>query len=148
MRNSFAKYFLSVALVAGLLVVNAFAGTLVSAAVTPSVVAPGSTVFIHDSVINGTLTNQAVTVMLSVTNPGACVTGHLPSQAGALAFTLRPRETRISALSMNIPPATVPAHTGSPLRLRTVRGRCWLLTQPCSKSAYPEQNLQAKIRKA
>jgi hypothetical protein len=62
-------------------------------------------VFIHAAVSNLTLANQAVTVTLNITNPGTCVTNHLPSQAGALAFGLRPAETRFGDLSLDIPPS-------------------------------------------
>jgi len=49
------------------------------------------------------VTNEAVSVTLNVTNPGTCVTGNLPEQAGAFAFSLMPRETRLADLSLDIP---------------------------------------------
>jgi hypothetical protein len=84
---------------------NSFAATVVTAAVTPSVTAPGRKVFIHTAVDNLAVTNKAVTVTLNITNPGSCVTGHLPSQAGAFAFGLRPKETRLADLSLDVPPS-------------------------------------------
>jgi archaellum component FlaG (FlaF/FlaG flagellin family) len=65
----------------------------------------GGKVFIHTAVSNMTVNNQAVSVTLNITNPGTCVTGQLPSQAGALAFGLRARETRLADLSLDIPPS-------------------------------------------
>jgi hypothetical protein len=65
----------------------------------------GGKVFIHTAAINQTSSSQAVTVTLHVTNPGTCVTGHLPSQAGAFAFGLNAGETRLADLSLDIPPS-------------------------------------------
>jgi hypothetical protein len=89
-------------LLAGLFVSNSFAAIVATAAVTPSITAPGAKVFL---VSNMNITNQAVSVTLSITNPGTCVTCHLPSQAGAFAFALRPRESRLADLSLDIPPS-------------------------------------------
>jgi hypothetical protein len=71
--------------------------------VTPAITVAGGKVFIHTAVSNMTMTNQAVSVTLHVTNPGTCVTGNLPSQAGAFAFGLRRNETRLADLSLDIP---------------------------------------------
>jgi hypothetical protein len=79
-------------------------------------------VFIHDSITNRTITNQAVTVTLSITNPGTCVTGNLPSQAGALALKLRPNETRMSALSLDIPPSTCSGTYGVTVTVKNSAG--------------------------
>lgn len=90
-------------LLGGLFTSTSFAATAATAAVTPSITAAGGKVFIHTAVSNMTLTNQAVSVTLNVTNPGTCVTGHLPSQAGAFAFGMTPNETRFADLSLDIP---------------------------------------------
>jgi hypothetical protein len=79
------------------------AATVATAAVTPAITLPGGKVFIHTAISNMVVTNQAVSVTLNVTNPGTCVTSHLPSQAGAFAFGLRPAETRFADLSLDIP---------------------------------------------
>jgi len=92
-----------VVLLAGLFASNSFAATIATAAVTPSITVPGGKVFIHTAVSNTTVTNEAVSVTLNVTNPGTCVTGDLPSQAGAFAFGLKANETRLADLSLDIP---------------------------------------------
>jgi uncharacterized membrane protein len=74
----------------------------VNGAATPLVVAPGSHVTIHSSVENLTTTNQAVTVTLTVTNPGECVSAGAKN-VGVLALGLTPRETRLATLSTSIP---------------------------------------------
>lgn len=93
-------------LLGGLLTSISSAETVATGGVTPSITVPGSQVVIHTAVSNLTLTNPAVTVALTITNPGTCVTGHLPSSAGAFAFTLRPNETRLGDLSLSVPPST------------------------------------------
>ncbi len=74
----------------------------VNGAATPLVVAPGSNVFVHSSVENLTTTNQAVTVAMTVTNPGECVSA-VSKNIGVLAIGLTPRETRLASLSTTIP---------------------------------------------
>ncbi len=93
-------------LVLGLFASTSFAATVVTAAVTPAITAPGGQVFIHTAIANQTVSNEAVTVTLSVSNPGTCIPGHLPSQAGAFALALRPAETRLADLSLDIPTST------------------------------------------
>jgi hypothetical protein len=106
MKTKLAKSLVLVILLGGLLASTSVAATVATAAVTPAITVPGGKVFIHTSVGNLTVTNQAVSVALDVTNPGTCVTGHLPSHAGALAFSLRPSETRLADLSLDIPAST------------------------------------------
>lgn len=103
MNKIFTRSFVLAVLLSTLLASGSFAATVVTAAVTPSIAVAGGKVFIHSAVSNLTITNEAVTVTLNVTNPGTCVTGHLPSQAGAFAFGVRPRETRLADLSLDIP---------------------------------------------
>ncbi len=92
-------------LVTGLLASTGFAATVrASGSVTPSIVAPGATVFIHSAVQNLTTTNQAVTVALTVKNPGTCASAIAP-HTGAFAFSLRSSETRMAALSLDVPPS-------------------------------------------
>jgi uncharacterized membrane protein len=74
----------------------------VNGAATPLVVAPGSHVIIHSSVENLTTANQAVTVTMTVTNPGECVSAEAKN-VGVLAIGLTPRETRLATLSNSIP---------------------------------------------
>ena len=105
MKTNFSKLFAVGILLGGLFASTSFAATIATAAVTPSITVAGGKVFIHSAVNNMTVTNQAVSVMLDVTNPGSCVTGHLPSHAGAFAFGLRPHETRLADLSLDIPPS-------------------------------------------
>jgi hypothetical protein len=103
MNQKTSRLLMLTAVVAGLLVGSSFAGTIATAAVTPAITVPGGKVFIHTAVSDMTLSNEAVTVSLNITNPGTCVTGHLPSQAGALAFGLKTSETRFADLSLDIP---------------------------------------------
>src|SRR5579859_2931335 len=105
MRARVAKSLILFVLVSGLLASTSFAATVrVSGAVVPSQVAPGALVFIHSTVENLTTSNQAVTVSLTVNNPGGCVSGIAPN-AGAFAFSLAPLATRLAALSVNVPPS-------------------------------------------
>jgi hypothetical protein len=105
MNTRMAKSIVSFLLVAGLLVSTGFAATVrTSGSVTPAAVAPGAMVFIHSAVENLAITNQAVTVALTVNNPGGCVSSIAP-HAGAFAFNLKPHETRIAALSLTVPPS-------------------------------------------
>jgi hypothetical protein len=90
-------------LLGGLFSSTGFAATVATAAVTPAITMAGGKVFIHAAVSNMTITNQALSVLLNVTNPGTCVTGHLPSQAGAFAFGIKQKETRFADLSLDIP---------------------------------------------
>ena len=106
MKTKIGKLFTLGVLLGGLFTSSGFAATVATAAVTPSITAAGGKVFIHTAVSNMTVTNQAVSVTLNVTNPGTCVTGHLPSQAGAFAFGLTPNETRLADLSLDIPTST------------------------------------------
>jgi hypothetical protein len=103
MKTQMGRFLLLGILLAGLLSSTSFAATIATAAVTPAITVAGGKVFIHTAVSNMTMTNQAVSVTLHVTNPGTCVTGNLPSQAGALAFGLRRNETRLADLSLDIP---------------------------------------------
>jgi hypothetical protein len=100
MNTIFAKLLGLAVLFSGLFASSGFAATVATGAVTPSITAPGGKVFIHTVL---TVSNRAVSVTLDVTNPGTCVTGHLPSHAGAFAFGLKPRETRLADLSLDIP---------------------------------------------
>jgi len=102
MNTQLAKLLL-LGLLGGLFTPTSFAAIVATAAVTPSVTVAGGKIFIHTSVSNMTVTNQAASVTLTITNPGTCVTGHLPSQAGAFAFGLKPSETRFADLSFDIP---------------------------------------------
>jgi len=64
---------------------------------------PDGKVFIHTAVSNLTLSNEAVTVTLNITNPGTRVTAHLPSPTGTFSFGPRRTETRLADLSLDIP---------------------------------------------
>jgi hypothetical protein len=103
MKTQMGRFFVLGILLGGLLSSTGFAATIATAAVTPAITVAGGKVFIHTAVSNMTMTNQAVSVTLHVTNPGTCVTGNLPSQAGAFAFGLRRNETRLADLSLDIP---------------------------------------------
>jgi hypothetical protein len=103
MKRQIGKLFALGLLLGGLLTCTSFAATVATTAVTPSITVAGGKVFIHTAVTNMTVTNQAVSVTLNVTNPGTCVTGHLPSQAGAFAFGMKQKETRFADLSLDIP---------------------------------------------
>lgn len=105
MKTTISKLLMLGVLFGGLFTSTSFAATVATAAVTPSITVPGGKVFIHSAVSNMTVTNQAVSVTLNITNPGTCVTSHLPSQAGALAFALTPSETRFADFSLDIPPS-------------------------------------------
>lgn len=109
-------------LVGGLFALSGHAATIATGAVTPAVAAPGSTVMIHSGVSNLTQANQAVTVTLTVMNPGSCVTGHLPSHAGAMAFDLRRSETRLADLSLDIPPSACSGTYGLTITVKNSSG--------------------------
>jgi hypothetical protein len=102
MKTQIGKLF-TIAILFALFTSTSFAATVATAAVTPAVTVAGGKVFIHTAVSNMTVTNQAVSVLLDVTNPGTCVTGNLPSTAGAFAFGLKHNETRFADLSLDIP---------------------------------------------
>jgi hypothetical protein len=103
MKAQIGRFLLLGVLLGGLFSSSGFAATVATAAVTPAITVAGGKVFIHTAVSNLTVTNQAVSVSLNITNPGTCVTGHLPSQAGAFAFGLKSNETRLAYLSLDIP---------------------------------------------
>jgi hypothetical protein len=104
MRSTLFKLLLLLTLAAGALVLPSVAATSVTAAVVPVLTAPRSTVFVHTGVRNLSLSNEAVTVTLKVTNPGTCVSGSvIPSNVGAFALGLRPNETRLADLSLHVP---------------------------------------------
>ena len=86
-----------------LFISTGFAATRAATAVTPSVTVAGNKVFLHTAVSNLAVSSEAVTVSVNITNPGTCITGHLPMQAGAFALGLRPNESRLADLSMDIP---------------------------------------------
>ena len=109
-------------LVGGMLASTSFAATVATAAVTPSITEPGGKVFIHNAASNLTLNNEAVTVTLKITNPGTCVTGQLPSQAGAFAFALNPHETRLAELSLDIPPSACSGTYGVTILVKNSSG--------------------------
>ena len=103
MKTQIGRFLVLGILLGGVFSSTGFAATVATAAVTPAITVAGGKVFIHTAVSNMTVTNQAVSVSLNVTNPGTCVTGHLPSQAGAFAFGLKQQETRFADLSLDIP---------------------------------------------
>ncbi len=103
MSTKLAKLLVLAVLLGGFFASTSFAATVATAAVTPSITVPGGKVFIHSAVSNLTLSNQAVSVTLNITNPGTCVTGHLPSPTGTFAFGLKRNETRLADLSLDIP---------------------------------------------
>jgi len=103
MNTKLEKLLVLAVLFGGLFASTSFAATVATAAVTPSITLPGGKVFIHTAVSNLTLSNQAVSVTLNITNPGTCVTGHLPSPTGTFAFGLKRNETRLADLSLDIP---------------------------------------------
>ena len=103
MSTKLEKVLVLAVLLGGLFASTSFAATVATAAVTPSITVPGGKVFIHTAVSNLTLSNQAVSVTLNITNPGTCVTGHLPSPTGTFAFGLKRNETRLADLSLDIP---------------------------------------------
>ena len=84
---------------------SSFAATSVTSAVVPSIAIGRSKVFIHTAVRNASANSQAVTVSIKVTNPGDCVSGKIPTNAGAIAMGLRSNETRLADLSLDIPPS-------------------------------------------
>ncbi len=84
-------------------ITTAFAQTVrVSGAATPASVAPGSTIFVHSSVENLTATNQAVSVTMTVTNPGQCANS-AATHLGQLLLNLSPKQTRLAMLSATVP---------------------------------------------
>jgi len=103
MTNKIGKLLALTVLLGGLLTATSFAATVATGAVTPSITVPGGKVFIHTAVSNVTLTNQAVSVTLAVTNPGTCISGKLAPTAGAMAFGMKTGETRFADLSLDIP---------------------------------------------
>ena len=105
MNMRIAKSLVLLVLMTGMLGATGFAQTVrVSDAATPAHIAPGMPVFIHSSVENLTTTNQAVTVTLTVKNPGECVSGAATAtNVGALLLNLSPKETRLAMLSVNVP---------------------------------------------
>jgi hypothetical protein len=103
MNTKLGRSLVLVVLIGGLLTSNVLAATIATGAVTPSITVAGSRVFIHTAVSNIAVTNKAVSVTLNITNPGTCVTGNLPTQAGAFAFGLNGNETRLADLSLDIP---------------------------------------------
>jgi hypothetical protein len=105
MSKKLVKMFALLVICGAVLASTSFAETFATVAVTPSITVQGGKVFIHTAAVNQTASSQAVTVTLHVTNPGTCVTGHLPSQAGAFAFGLNAGETRLADLSLDIPPS-------------------------------------------
>jgi hypothetical protein len=70
MNKIFTRSFVLPVLLSTLFVSSSFAATVVTAAVTPSIAVAGGKVFIHSAVSNPTITNEAVSVTLNVTNPG------------------------------------------------------------------------------
>ena len=103
MTTRTAKLLVSlVVTIAGLVGVSAAQSVRVNGAATPLVVAPGSNVFIHSSVENLTTANQAVTVTMTMTTPGECVSAG-GKNLGVLALGLTPKETRLATLSASIP---------------------------------------------
>jgi hypothetical protein len=109
-------------IVSGLFAVSSYAATVATGAVIPAVATPGSKVMIHTGVSNLTQTNRAVTVTLTVSNPGTCVTGHLPTHAGAMAFDLRHGETRLGDLSLDIPPSACSGTYGVTVTVKNSSG--------------------------
>jgi len=104
MRSILVNSLLFLTLTAGVLVLPSAATTSVTSVVVPSITAPRSTIFVHTGVSNLSLTNEAVTVTLKITNPGTCVSGSvIPSNVGAFALGLRAKETRLAGLSLDIP---------------------------------------------
>jgi hypothetical protein len=106
----------------GLLASTSFAATVATVAVTPSITAAGGKIFIHTAASNQTSNNEAVTVTLKITNPGMCVTGNLPSQAGAFAFGLSAGETRLADLSLDIPAAACSGTYGVTVEVKNASG--------------------------
>ena len=122
MSNRIFKVLALGVLFGGLLASTSFAATIATAAVTPSITAPGGKVFIHTAASNQTSNNEAVTVTLKITNPGTCVTGNLPSQAGAFAFGLNAGETRLADLSLDIPAAACSGTYGVTVEVKNASG--------------------------
>jgi hypothetical protein len=122
MSNRILKVLALGVLFGGLLASTSFAATVATAAVTPSITAPGGKVFIHTAATNQTLNNEAVTVTLKVTNPGTCVTANLPSQAGAFAFGLNAGETRLADLSLDIPASACSGTYGVTVEVKNASG--------------------------
>jgi len=121
-KRKAGKLITVVVVVTGLFGLSSFAATIATGAVTPAVAIPGGKVMIHTGVSNLTQTNKAVTVTLTVTNPGSCVTGHLPSHAGAMAFDLRRSETRLADLSLDIPPSACSGTYGVTVTVKNSSG--------------------------
>ncbi len=84
--------------------VPAFASnTVVNASIFPAITVPGGTVTIHTT--QGSTTYQPVKVTVSVTNPGSCVTGKLPTFVGSLLMNLKPGVLRNDSISLTTPAA-------------------------------------------
>jgi hypothetical protein len=104
MDTRISRSLVLVFVITGLALAASAQSVRVSGAATPAAVPPGSAVFIHSSVENLTTSNQAVSVMLTVKDPGECVsTAATATHLGTLLLNLRPRETRLAMLSANVP---------------------------------------------
>jgi hypothetical protein len=121
-KIKFVNFLLVPILVGSLFTLTSSANTVASGAVTPGVTIAGGKVMIHSAVSNLTQTNQAVTVTLTVTNPGTCITGHLPTHAGAFAFSLRRNETRLADLSLDVPPSACSGTYGVSVTVKNSSG--------------------------
>lgn len=80
-----------------------YATTSVSASVFPARTPRTGTVTIRTGVHNSAASSEAVTVSITVTNPGQCVRKAVPTHAGSIAMPLDGWETRVATLSMKIP---------------------------------------------
>lgn len=82
---------------------SSFATTAVSSSVFPASTPRGGTIVFHVGVVNQSATPEAVTVSITVNNPGECVRNAVPTHTGAIAMPLEGRQTRLATLSTTIP---------------------------------------------
>ncbi len=80
-----------------------YASTSASVSVFPTATPRTGTVTIRTGVHNSAATAEAVTVSITVNNPGECVRKVVPTNTGAIAMPLAAWETRVATLSLKIP---------------------------------------------
>jgi hypothetical protein len=79
----------------------AFGAAVGTVTVFPAQTVPGGTVTVHTT--EGASTNAPVKATITVTNPGSCVSGKVPTFVGSLAMNLKPGELRNGTLSLTTP---------------------------------------------
>ena len=71
--------------------------------VFPASTVPGGTVTVHTT--EGSTITQPVKATITVTNPGTCVVGKIPTFVGSLSMNLHPGDLRNGSLSLTTPAA-------------------------------------------